>query len=226
MLDIAPGSPDFSRSGTRWKSCYKMNNSITRIVFAFVLSALVATPSHAADFKYRSKISLKTGQSVVIKGVRHDNCGKTAPGWGRVKGGLPRSRLGVFGDGGTGTVDSKSCGGRVAARGVKFTARQPGQETLTIYDDRVSITVTGKPVSVSASKPVNDAAAVPHMERYVNCLFSTYESTVKKTRQLKYNKNTLKKACNGTRKNLTSAQLSVIEPIAFRGIDEVVRRAR
>jgi hypothetical protein len=79
--------------------------------------------------------------------VRKGNCSQQqAPSWAAVRGGLPASRTGAFSDGGAGTVQSSYCKkrfnlDRVAARGVRFTARNRGTERLTIFKDPVSITV-------------------------------------------------------------------------------------
>lgn len=103
--------------------------------------ALSVPPAQAVDFKYRSEVSLNVGQSVILKGVRNADCEDKAPDWGHINGRLPKSKLGQFADGGAGSVLSRSCGGKVGARGVKFIAGKPGTETLIIFKDQVSITV-------------------------------------------------------------------------------------
>lgn len=109
---------------------------------SFVLAIAVgAETALAAEFIYRESVTLRVGQSVILKGVRGRGCDGSAPSWGRISGSMPRSKLGTFSDGGRGTVDSDSCGEVVPARGVKFTAKKTGKETLTIYKDRVTITV-------------------------------------------------------------------------------------
>lgn len=107
----------------------------------FIISALLVVQSHAGDIAYKPTVTLKVGQSVILKGVRSADCGDMAPSWGHIKGRLPKSKLGSFSDGGTGTVKSGKCGDRVGARGVKFKAIKSGQEQLTIYQDKVRITV-------------------------------------------------------------------------------------
>ncbi|AXS41130.1 hypothetical protein D1F64_15270 [Breoghania sp. L-A4] len=87
-------------------------------------------------------MTLKVGESIVLKGVRNADCDNTVPSWDHVRRGLPRSKLGVFSDGGAGTVQSKSCGNkRVGARGVRFKARKTGTEQLSIFSDGVRVTV-------------------------------------------------------------------------------------
>lgn len=97
--------------------------------------------AEARDIRYKKTVTLRVGQTTTLKGVRSHNCGDRAPSWSEVRGGLPRSRTGSFSNGGAGTVKSRSCGGRVGARGVRFTAKRPGRERLRIYNDYVRITV-------------------------------------------------------------------------------------
>jgi len=104
-------------------------------------SAVVAASAEARDFQYNRNVTLSVGQSVVLKGVRAGDCGSKAPSWGQIERKLPKSKTGSFSNGGSGTVKSNSCGKSVAARGVRFTAKKPGSESLNIYDDRISITV-------------------------------------------------------------------------------------
>ncbi len=100
----------------------------------------------AQDFRYHRSVTLKVGQSIVLKGVRNSNCGTRAPSWSSLARQLPSTSLGSFSDGGAGTVQSDFCKKRfkiksVAARGVRFTAKQRGKQKLTIFRDPVSITV-------------------------------------------------------------------------------------
>jgi hypothetical protein len=112
-----------------------------RMFYLFTIAfALTAVETHAKDFKYKRSVTLKIGQSVVLKGVRR-GCGKSAPTWAGIKGRLPRSKLGSFSDGGTGTYSSVRCGRKVGARGVKFTAKKAGKEKLVIFLDPFRITV-------------------------------------------------------------------------------------
>lgn len=123
------------------------DNRMKRIgILGLALGILLAQPAAAGDFAYHRSVSLKVGQSIVLKGVRNHNCGTRPPGWASIQRQLPKSKLGSFSDGGTGTVQSNFCRERhdikrVAARGVRFTARTRGQERLTILRDPVSITV-------------------------------------------------------------------------------------
>ena len=96
--------------------------------------------SQAKDIPYYDKVRLKVGQSIVLKGVRTRCNGKTAPKFSRLTK-LPKPKLGVLVDGGAGTVLSKNCDRRVPARAIRFKATKKGRETITIYDDRVSIRV-------------------------------------------------------------------------------------
>jgi len=105
------------------------------MIFAFTL------PADAKDFPYRRNVTLSVGGSTVLKGVRSGDCSDSAPSWSRVSRGLPKSKLGSFSDGGEGTVKSNSCGQRVGARGVRFTAKTKGTERFVIFDDTISVTV-------------------------------------------------------------------------------------
>ena len=100
-----------------------------------------ASSGLAQDFAYRELVELQVGESAILKGVRNRECGDPAPDWGRISDGLPSSDLGSLSDGGAGFAEGNRCGGRVPARGIKFTASKPGTETLEIYEDTVRITV-------------------------------------------------------------------------------------
>ncbi|WP_346894238.1 hypothetical protein [uncultured Roseibium sp.] len=100
----------------------------------------------AKDIKYHPNVTLRIGQSIVLKGVRSSNCGTTVPSWSDLSRRLPVSRLGSFSDGGAGTVRSNFCFKRygihyVPARAVRFTAKKRGTEKLKIFLDPVTVTV-------------------------------------------------------------------------------------
>lgn len=110
---------------------------------AAALVAFIALPatSHAKDMPYKRSVTLKVGQSTLVKGIRHRDCGKPARAFSHYRPQLPRTSLGTFSDGGVGTTRSDRCGGVVPARGVLFTAKQRGTERLNIMGDPVTITV-------------------------------------------------------------------------------------
>lgn len=112
-------------------------------VVSIAISALAISTftTDAKDFKYYKTVTLKVGQSIVLKGVRHNNCGDKAPSWIFLAGRLPFSRTGNFSNGGVGTMNSNKCGANVGARGIKFTAKKSGVEKLKIFGDKVKITV-------------------------------------------------------------------------------------
>lgn len=116
-----------------------------RLLSLSIAAALIASftvPAIARDFPYKRNVSLSVGQSVVLKGVRSGSCSTTkAPSWGDVSGKLPKPKLGTLSDGGAGMVNSTSCNGRTAARGVKFTAKKTGSERFVVFDDTISVTV-------------------------------------------------------------------------------------
>ena len=112
-------------------------NIVTILLLSF--SIFYSTISQAADIKYQRAVTLNVGQSIILKGVRA-NCDDTrAPSWSSLQ--FPQPKTGVLSNGGTGTVESDSCGKTVPARAVRFRATRPGKERLTIYGDRISITV-------------------------------------------------------------------------------------
>lgn len=106
-----------------------------------LIVASMAGSAYAKDFPYHKHATLKVGQSIILKGVRGNCEDTTAPTWARIRGRLPKSKTGKFSDGGAGTVRSDSCGKRVVARGVRFTATTKGRENLVIYNDGSRITV-------------------------------------------------------------------------------------
>lgn len=102
---------------------------------------VLPTSSLAKDMPYRSSVNVKVGQSVLVMGIRHKDCGAPARAFSHYKPQLPKSSLGTFSDGGVGTTRSSRCKGVVPARGVIFTARKPGKERLRIMGEPVAITV-------------------------------------------------------------------------------------
>jgi hypothetical protein len=115
----------------------------TILAVASVVGMLFAFPavSLAKDMPYRSSVTVKVGQTVLLKGIRHKDCGKPARAFSYYKPQLPKSSLGTFSDGGVGTTRSDRCGGVVPARGVRFTAKKPGKERLRVMGDPITITV-------------------------------------------------------------------------------------
>lgn len=112
---------------------------ISSLVFFAV--AAFALPATAKDFPYRRNVTLSVGESIVLKGVRSGDCSDEVPSWNSIAKRLPKPRLGTLSDGGPGTVQSNSCGKRVAGRGVLFTAKAKGTERFVIYDDTINVTV-------------------------------------------------------------------------------------
>lgn len=96
--------------------------------------------SLAGDIPYKQEVTLKIGQSAILKGVRGDCDSTRAPRYSDLTR-LPKPKIGKLSNGGAGTVESDSCGGTVPARAIKFTANKAGTERITIYKDRIKITV-------------------------------------------------------------------------------------
>lgn len=109
--------------------------------FAAVFALVLFTDGALAqNIPYRPNVTLQVGESIILKGVRGNDCG-AAPMWNHIAGRMPRSKLGRLSDGGRGVTDSGSCGKRVPARAVKFTAQRAGSERIVVFDDPISITV-------------------------------------------------------------------------------------
>jgi hypothetical protein len=113
---------------------------MTLAIFLGMSSGPAALAEEAA-FTYRPSIAVKPGKELLVKGVRGKNCKDPAPEWDEVAAKLPVSVTGTFSDGGIGTVRSRKCGKVVPARGIKFTATTKGRERLTVFRDRVAVTV-------------------------------------------------------------------------------------
>jgi len=95
---------------------------------------------YAKDIPYNKKVHLKVGQIIVLKGVRSECSAKVAPSFKELSR-LPKPKFGVLLDGGVGTLFSKNCDRKVPARAIKFKATKSGKETISVYDDRVTIRV-------------------------------------------------------------------------------------
>ncbi len=106
-----------------------------------VMSVAAASEASAQSFPFNRNVTLKVGQSIVLKGVRGASCGQPPGGWRSVAGQLPQTAIGRYSDGGVGTVESSFCRGTTPARGVRFTATKPGSESLVIFGDQISVNV-------------------------------------------------------------------------------------
>jgi hypothetical protein len=113
-----------------------------RIVFLIGLAVgSVAGHAHAQNIPTNRNVALKVGQSTIIHGARGNACGAPAPSWAEVAPTLPASSIGTVSDGGVGTRGSRSCGGNVPARAIRYKAIKKGAEVVTIQGDPISITV-------------------------------------------------------------------------------------
>lgn len=219
-----------------------MKFQILVLKLILVFSVFLPLSTQAANFKYRKRVTLSVGKSIVLKGVRSYNCGRKGSSWKRIRRGLPRSRLGVFVDGGSGTTISRRCGGKVGARGVRFIAKRPGKETLTIYKDRVSITVRGNSSATDngSRKSRKHLKTAKKREKYLGCLFKAVADTSKATGRLEYSKKAIRQSCSRSRaryrkaimstyrqrkKNATRTLLKV-EKLAFVSIDQAIRQVK
>ena len=108
--------------------------------FMFVAMLTVSAAAEAQQIPYRRDVNLIIGQSAIIHGARGE-CGRPQPDWDLVFPRLPHSLTGSFSDGGTGTRQSRSCGGPTPARAVRFTAERAGSEQIELFGDTINITV-------------------------------------------------------------------------------------
>jgi hypothetical protein len=108
---------------------------------AAMLIGLMAVPAAAQNIPTNPNVSLRVGQSTIVHGARGRACGATAPSWAETAATLPSSQIGTFSDAGIGTRGSRSCGGNVPARAIRFKATKKGSEVVTIQGDPISITV-------------------------------------------------------------------------------------
>lgn len=99
---------------------------------------LITSKTIANEITLKKMVTIRIGQSIVVKGVRPNGCDNpTPPTYLR----LPKTSLGTFSTGKTGMTKSRRCGKKVPAREVVFTAKQKGKETFEIYLDKITIRV-------------------------------------------------------------------------------------
>lgn len=115
---------------------------MTRLASRLACLALLALAGPLAaqqgtEIKYRERVTLGTGQSVVVYGIRGD-CGKL-PTAAQIK--LPKLKTGTLSVGKEGFRKSKRCNGNTPAVEVIFTATAPGRETFELQGDSVSVRV-------------------------------------------------------------------------------------
>jgi hypothetical protein len=110
------------------------------LLAAFAATIACTTSASAQSIPANLSPTLKVGQTVVLKGVRAPTCGQTPPAFEALPG-QPSSSLGNFSGGRVGTMNSRSCNGSTPAREVRFTAKKPGSETISVFGDSVTITV-------------------------------------------------------------------------------------
>lgn len=114
--------------------------TVIRLPLACALLALLATPLTAQsgpEIKYRERVTLNVGESIVVYGYRGD-CGKL-PTSGQVE--LPTLKTGTLSTGKDGFRNSKRCKGDTPAVEVIFTATTPGRETFELQGDDISVRV-------------------------------------------------------------------------------------
>ncbi len=105
-------------------------------VALLALAAPLAAQS-TKEIKYRERVTLDLGESVVVYGYRGD-CG-ALPTSGQVE--LPQLKTGTLSTGKDGIRKSKRCNGMTPAVEVIFTATTPGRETFELQGDEISVRV-------------------------------------------------------------------------------------
>lgn len=112
-----------------------MRPLLTILMFTFFV---LTSNTMANEITLKKKVTIRIGQSIVVKGVRPNGCDNPTPPTSLK---LPKTSLGTFSTGKTGITKSRRCGRKVPAREVVFTAKQKGKETFEIYLDKITITV-------------------------------------------------------------------------------------
>lgn len=114
---------------------------------ALIIGLTALAPAAQADssnkVKYRSSITLKVGQAVIVHGKR-GTCGQlpSKSDLSESKGNLDRKlKTGHIAFGKPGVRKSGSCGGWTPVYETIFVADRPGKETVKIHGDPVRITV-------------------------------------------------------------------------------------
>lgn len=113
---------------------------LNRLLPAFLFASMMASPLAAQsgpDIKFREKVTLSVGESVVIYGYRGD-CG-ALPAAGDID--LPSPKTGTLSTGRDGFRQSKRCNGKTPAVEIIFTATTPGREKFEIQGDGISVRV-------------------------------------------------------------------------------------
>jgi hypothetical protein len=114
--------------------------SPVRLPTTFALLALLASPLAAQsgpEIKFRDKVTVSVGDSVVIYGYRGD-CG-ALPAAGDID--LPSLKTGTLSTGRDGFRDSKRCKGKTPAVEIIFTATTPGREKFELQGDGITVRV-------------------------------------------------------------------------------------
>jgi len=113
------------------KSCFYA------ICLSFIAAAGPLAAQSEGEIKYRERVTVEVGQSVVVYGYRGD-CGQL-PTAGQVE--LPTLKTGKLSTGKAGIRTSKRCKGKTPAVEVIFTATTPGRETFELQGDDISVRV-------------------------------------------------------------------------------------
>lgn len=111
-----------------------------RTVAACLVLASLAAPLAAQsgkEIKFRERVTLDVGQSVVIYGYRGD-CG-ALPTKAQIE--LPALKTGTLSLGAEGFRNSKRCKGDTPAVEIIFTATTPGRESFEIQGDGITVRV-------------------------------------------------------------------------------------
>ena len=104
---------------------------------------------------YRESIDMKVGESAVLHHAAASCDAKEPPSWEAVEEAFlfDPEGLGVFSDAGARWSYIEGCDEPVHARGVRFTALRPGDETLLLFGDPVAVTVIPRDTGATYSAP-------------------------------------------------------------------------
>jgi hypothetical protein len=113
---------------------------LNRLLPAVLLLTLMAPPLAAQsgpEIKFRDKVTVNVGESVVIYGYRGE-CG-ALPADADID--LPSLKTGTLSTGRDGFRQSKRCNGKTPAVEIIFTATTPGREKFEIQGDGITVRV-------------------------------------------------------------------------------------
>jgi hypothetical protein len=92
---------------------------------------------------------VSVGQTAPVYGWRGSKCDE-APTFNAIRTRLPKTDLGTYSDGGTGTRPSVACSDGASVRVINFTGKKTGSNTLKFSGDFFVVTVTPPSATTAA----------------------------------------------------------------------------